>query len=114
MKANFGTREIEITKAEEKKVRIIGSPEYKALQDALKENRGFTVTVVSTPKRKSTKNSRITLDDMRRYIAYHDDANNSIMSEFEIKCNAKANGELHNNYFFEIKKWFFEKFPEVA
>ena len=113
MKAIFEKKVIEISEAEARKVRIIGSPAYEAFQNILKENRGFSVVVVVN-KRKLARNSRLTLDDMRRYISFHDDENNSIMKEFEIKCNAKANGELRNNCFFKIKKWFFEKFPEVA
>ena len=113
MTINFANRTIELTKAEVNKAKKYGSDEYIALQNARRDNEGYTVVVLAT-KKNSSKNSKVTLEDMRRYISFHDDENGSIMSQFETQCNAKAHGELHNKSFFEIKKWFFEIFPEVA
>jgi hypothetical protein len=113
MTINFNNRTIELTKAEVNKAKKYGSNEYIALQNARRENEGYSIVIVTT-KRKSSKNSKVTLEDMRRYITFHDDEEQSMMHKFEIVCNAKANGELQNNSFFEIKKWFFEQYPEVA
>ena len=113
MTINFINRTIELTKAEANKAKKYGSEEYIALQNARRDNEGYTLVVLAT-KKNTSKNSRITLEDMRRYISFHDDANGSIMSQFEAQCNAKQNGELYNKSFFEIKKWFFETYPEVA
>jgi hypothetical protein len=113
MKINYTNRTIEITKAFANKAKNYGSNEYALLQEARKDNRGFSVVVVAV-KKKSAKNSRITLADMERYISAHDDEQKSKMGEFEVLRNAKEHGELYAKSFFEIKKWFFEAFPEVA
>lgn len=113
MKIIYATRTIEITKAFANKAKKFGSEEYSLLQEARKDNRGFAITVVET-KKKNAKNSKITLADMERYILHHDDEQKSKMNEFEALRNAKEHGELHAKSFFEIKKWFFETFPDVA
>lgn len=112
MKIIHERRTIELTSAEAKKARTFESNMYNALQKARKDYPEYTVTVAV--RRNTAKNSRLTLDDMRRYISFHDDASNSVMREFEVVCNARAYGELYNKSFFEIKKWFFAKYPEVA
>ena len=113
MKINYANRTIEISKAFANKAQVYGSNEYALLKEVRNDNRGFAVTVVET-KKKSAKNSRITLVDMERYISFHDDEENSKMSEFDALRNAKERGDLYAKSFFEIKKWFFETFPEVA
>lgn len=105
-------RAIELTNAEAKQARTFGTEAYKALQRARKDYPDYIVTVAV--RKNNAKNSRLTLDDMRRYISFHDDASKSVMKEFEVMCNAKENGELYNNSFFAIKKWFFAKYPEIA
>ena len=112
MTINFANRTIELTKTEANKAKTYGSAEYTNLQNARKENKGFTVVVIT--RKASSKNSRVTLEDMRRYISFHDDENGSIMKDFKEKCKKKADGELHGSNFFAIKKWFFETYPEVA
>lgn len=102
-----------ITKSFENKASKYGSEEYKTLLQAQQENAGFKV-VVKSSTRKSSKASKITLEDMKRYIEFHDDSNKSGMTAFEKMYNAKKYGELQNKTFFEIKKWFFEQYPEVA
>jgi hypothetical protein len=114
MKINYTNRTIEITKAFANKASVYGSDEYSLLKEARKDNEGFAVVVVEA-KRKASKNSKITLADMERYISFHDDEEGSKMKTFKGLKNAKKkNGELYGVSFFEIKKWFFETFAEVA
>lgn len=113
MKINYTNRTIEISKAFANKAKVYNSNEYSLLKEARKDNKGFEVVVVAI-KRKTSKNSKITMADMERYISFHDDENKSKMREFEKLKNAKENGELCDVSFFEIKKWFFETFKEVA
>lgn len=113
MKINYTNRTIEISKAFANKASVYGSDEYSLLKEARKDNEGFAVVVVAT-NRKASKNSKITLADMERYISFHDDEEGSKMKVFKGLKNAKANGELHEVSFFEIKKWFFETFADVA
>ena len=74
----------------------------------------FKVTVLATAPKKIGKKNQIKYSDIERYISFHDDENGSIMKEYRARRNAKENGELYAENFFEIKKWFFEIFPEVA
>ena len=113
MKINYTNRTIEISKAFANKASVYGSDEYSLLKEARKDNEGFAVVVVST-SRKVSKNSKITMADIERYISFHDDEAGSKMKTFEGLKNAKKNGELRDVSFFEIKKWFFETFADVA
>lgn len=113
MKINYTNNSIELTKAFANKAKVFGSNEYKLLQKARQENNGFTVVVV-TSKKNSSKSGKITLADMERYISFHDDEEHSIMREFDARRHAKENGALCAQSFFEIKKWFFEVFPDAA
>ena len=110
---NYKNASIEITKTFAKQARVFNSTEYKLLQEARRENNGFTVVVVA-PKKNSSKNGKVTLADMERYISFHDDEEHSIMREFNARRHAKENGALCAHSFFEIKKWFFEVFPDAA
>ena len=114
MKINYTNRTIEISKAFANKASVYGSDEYSLLKEARKDNEGFAVVVVST-NRKVSKNSKITMADIERYISFHDDEAGSKMKTFNgLKNSKKKNGELRDVSFFEIKKWFFETFADVA
>lgn len=113
MTINYANKTIEISKAFANKAKNYGSDAYTELKNARDENRGFAVVVLSS-KKKATKNSKVTLADMERYISFHDDEEKSKMNEFIRRRNAKEYGELRNQTFFEIKNWFFETYPEVA
>ena len=76
MKINYTNGAIELTNAEAKQARTFGTEAYKALQRARKDYPDYIVTVAV--RKNNAKNSRLTLDDMRRYISFHDDASNSV------------------------------------
>jgi hypothetical protein len=114
MKINYVNETIELTKVEAKKAGIPGSDAYNALMKIREQNPSFRVTVLPTVSKKIGKKNQIKYSDIERYISFHDDENGSIMSEYKARRNAKRNGELYAENFFEIKKWFFETFPEVA
>ena len=114
MKINYTNGAIELTKAEAKKAGIINSDAYNELIEIRNANPTFKVTVIAAPTKKISKKNQITIKDIERYISFHDDANGSIMSEFIARRDAKKNGELYARSFFEIKKWFFETYPDVA
>lgn len=114
MKLNYANATIELTKVEAKKAGIPGSDAYNALMTIREQNPSFRVTVLPTVTKKIGKKNQITYRDIERYISFHDDENGSIMKEYKARRNAKQNGELYAENFFEIKKWFFEIFPEVA
>ena len=114
MKINYAHGTIELTKTEAKKAGIPESDAYNALMELRKQNPTFKVEVLPTVSKKIGKKNQITYSDIERYISFHDDENGSIMSEYKARRNAKQNGKLYAENFFEIKKWFFETFPEVA
>ena len=115
MKINYTNGTIELTKAEAKKAGIPNSDAYNALMALRMENPTFKVTVLPTVTKKIGKKNQITYTDIERYISFHDDENGSIMKEYKARRNPKQNGELYGTAnFFEIKKWFFETYPEVA
>ena len=115
MKLNYANATIELTKVEAKKAGIPGSDAYNALMTIREQNPSFRVTVLPTVTKKIGKKNQITYRDIERYISFHDDENGSIMQEYKARRNPKQNGDLYGTVnFFEIKKWFFETFPEVA
>ena len=110
---NFANNTIEITNVFAKSASKYGTQAYNELNIARKDFPTFKVVVMAA-KKNNAKNSKVTLADIKRYIEFHDDEEKSKMQEFDRLCNGKANGELRNKSFFEIKKWFFENFAEVA
>lgn len=113
MTISHSTQTIIITKAFEKKASIYKSPEYKELLEVQRDFPTYKV-VVNQVEKKTSRTNKITLADIRRYIEKHDDENKSGMAKFEEMCNAKANGEVLSKSFFEIKKWFFENYPQAV
>ena len=112
MRINYTTQTIELTKAEAKAAGVVPSEAYNELMSIRTQNPTFKVTVNSASSKVSKKN-QIKYGDMERYISAHDDENGSIMKEFNARRNAKENGALYAENFFEIKKWFFSQFSEL-
>ncbi len=106
---NRNNRTIIISKAFEKKASKFGSEEYYALVEAQRDNAGFRV-VVKENSRKPKAGSKITLDEMRRYIELRDNEEKTEMAEFEAQLNSKA----HKHNFFSVQKWFVEKYPQAV
>ena len=70
--------------------------------------------VVASRKNNKSNFDGLTLDYMELYISKHDDAEHSIMNEFEILLardeNSKAAG-LQAAPFLKVKSWFLNKYP---
>ncbi len=113
MKINYASLAIELTKAEASKASKPGSNMYNELNALRKEFPSFKI-VIETTKKKAAKNSTIKYEDMERYISFHDDEEHSIMREFNARRHAKENGALTAQSYFEVKKWFFDVFPDAA
>lgn len=110
---NHSTHTISISKTFEKKASVYKSDEYNKLVAIKNDFPTFKIEVVAPAKRNS-RMSKITLDDMRRYISSHDNKKKSLMAEFDKMCEKKKDSsELVTKTFFEIKKWFFEQFPDL-
>ena len=112
---NNKARTIEMTKKFEKAASRFGSDEYKMLQEARKDYPTYKVAVKTSTTKSKESFKGLTYEYMKKYIAAHDE-NKSIMAEFEmlraISDEAEASLAEASSYG-EIKKWFFEKFPEI-
>ena len=114
MKINYAEATLVLTQKEATQAGKPGSPMYTKVNELRKEFPSYKIVVVNAPKKKAAKNSRISYEDMERYISFHDDEDGTKMREFNALRNAKENGALTSKNFFEIKKWFFEAFPDAA
>lgn len=109
---------IEITKAFEKKASIFGSEEYKQLKEAKLDFPTYAVRVKTVSKRKIE--NRITLNDIVAYVEKHCGEESKEMSELrELRGTSIKEAEGIFNVeetasFADIKKWFFNTFPELA
>lgn len=112
---NNKARTIEMTKKFEKAASRFGSDEYKMLQEARKDYPTYKVAVKTSTAKSKESFKGLTYEYMEKYIAARDE-NKSIMAEFEmlraISDEAEAALAEASSYG-EIKKWFFEKFPEI-
>ena len=106
---------IVITKAFAKKASRFDSPEYKALQRARNDYPNFSVEVRTAPKKKDSFKG-LTYAYMEKYIAKHDDADQTIMKEYEMLRGISEEAEelmAEALSYGEMKEWFLNKFPEI-
>ena len=113
-------RTITITKAFNAKASIYGTDEYDELVKIQNQNQGFRI-VVQAPHRNNIPLGRITYEQMEKYIKTHDDENKSIWNEY-LKLRGKTDNDKDENKnadeirvkvsvsFFEVKKWFANKY----
>lgn len=102
---------IVITKAFAKKASVYGSDAYDELRKIKLDNPDYKVEVRTVSKTTSATN-KITLATMENYIAKHD-TTGEIMKQFNALRNEELGENLHKTTFFQIKKWFFETYPEL-
>ena len=109
------THSLVLTKSFAAKAAIFGSDEYKMLQEARRDFPGYKVTVGKT---KEAKNIYAGLDYayMEKYIAAHDDAEKSIMAEYQMlrgKSDDALEIQAGSASFLEIRAWFLKTFPAI-
>ena len=121
---NRAKKAIEISKQFSKEASIYGSDAYKDLKDVQKDFPKFRVCIKSTPKR--SWKDRLTLKDILYYVAKHSGRDSQEWKELEDlrgKSIEELKEELGEGYifetqeaasFFQIKKWFFKTYPELA
>lgn len=109
---------IEMTKKFAAAARKFGTQEYRNLQEARRDYPNFKVVTITrkTSGKKDTLKG-LTYDFMENYIKNHDNAEQSIMAEYQnlrgLSEEAKAN--LMEPYTYgDMKKWFLNKFPAIA
>lgn len=116
---NRKNRTITITKAFNAKASIYGTDEYEELSMIQNQNQGFRI-IVQSPRRNNIPLGKITYEQIERYIKSHDDKDESIWNEY-LKLRGKTDKNKNANEdeiqikisvsFFEVKKWFVNKYP---
>ena len=93
-----------------------GTDEYKALQEARRDYPAYRV-VTSVRKPRKIEFAGLTYSYMEKYIASHDDEEQSIMKEYmDLRAMTDAAEELlaESASYQEMKDWFLETFPAVV
>ena len=111
VRINHEERTIVITKKFAKDASKYNSQAYKDLRDIKNDNPGYKVEVREVSRTTSSSN-KITLATMENYIAKHD-ATGEIMRKFVSLRDEELGENLQKTSFFQIKKWFFETYPEL-
>ena len=109
------THSLVLTKSFAAKAAVFGTDEYKMLQEARRDYPGYKVTV---GKSKEAKNIYAGLDYayMEKYIAAHDNAEKSIMAEYQMlrgESEAAKAINARSASFLEIRSWFLKTFPAI-
>ena len=118
MKINSRTQVIEMTKKFAKAAVRFGSEEYNQLQQARRDYPNFKVVTVSrkAPTQKDSYKG-LTYSYMEAYIMAHDDAQQSIMAEYEMLrglSDEAKEAQAEACSYLEMKEWFLKKFPAIA
>ena len=118
MKVNMFERTIMLTKKEMPAASRYGSDAYKELQNARRDNPGFeVVTVTRTVKTQRETYKGLTYAYMEKYIKTHDDAEETIWTEYMMYRGTPINpaDELPVAYnYSQMKAWFLDKYEDVA
>jgi len=120
MNANLMTKKIEMSKTEAKAAGKINSEKFKELHTLRAMYPTFEIEIkTSAAKKTSTKESYkgLTYEYMEKYIASHDDDQQSKMAEFEMLRGTSDEAKellIESASYMEIKEWFLKKFPAIA
>ena len=106
---------IVMSSAFEKKARRFGSPEYKMLQEARRDNPGYEEVIRQF--KTNTKQDRyagLTYDYMRWYIETVEDENEApaILAGLEYLINISKSHSMCKRYS-TVKSWFLKHYPDV-
>ncbi len=105
---NDAKRAIVMTKKFAKSARLVGSAEYRMLQEA-REAYPFYRVEVRTTKAKTNSLKGLNYKYMELYIKKHD---KDSLEEFIVKT-AKIE-DLSSASYLEVKKWFLETYPDIS
>ena len=89
---------------------VLGSPEYKLLQQARMENPGFTVVPRDIKKAEGKNTYRnLSFANMEMYIRETCGADSQVMKEFG---RVKELAKIQNGPYAYVKTWFLKMFPD--
>ena len=106
---------IEMNKTFAKNAALFGSDEYKQLQEARRDYPTFRVVTVSKKSAKPAYKG-LTCKYIEKYIAAHDDEEQSIMAEYKMlrgKSEAGKDAMADDTAYAIIKEWFLMTYPEI-
>lgn len=117
MKINYTSMTIEMTKAEAKNAGKVGTEAFKEMLSLMQQFPNYKIQVITRAATKKTCDYKgLTFDYMEKYIASHDDENNSIMAEYQAlrgKSDEAKEVLADSCSYKEIKAWFLAKFPAI-
>ena len=112
LKIDFMTSTLIMDRTFAKSASIVGSQEYQLLQNARQDYPTFTVSMRAIKRNPNKESYRgLTYVYMEKYIAEHDDENQSIMKEY---LSMRVIANCHSVRYPTIKKWFLETYPEIV
>ena len=117
MNANLMSKKIEMSKTEAKAAGKINSEKFNELNTLRTMYPTFEIEIKASAAKKKSDYKGLTYGYMAKYIASHDDDEQSIMAEFEMLrgTSAEAQEALADSASYkEIKEWFLKKFPAIA
>lgn len=103
---DYQAHTLDMTKSFYKKARNVGSPEYRELREAMKENEGYSISIVSNDAKRSYR--ALTIERMREYIKTQANSEENLTTLDRVIKVAEAKGAKYPL----TKKWFLETFPE--
>lgn len=104
--ADFANTTLNMTKSFYKKACKVGSPEYKELRNAMKENEGYSINIVSNDKKRSYR--ALTIERMVEYIKTQANSEENLAALDRAVKVAEAKGAKYPL----TKQWFLLTFPE--
>ena len=118
MTINYTSMTIEMTKAESKAAGKVGTEAFKEMLSLMQQFPNYKIQVVTrAAAKKSCDYKGLTYDYMEKYIQSHDDEDNSIMEQYQMlrgNTDAAKDALADSCSYQGIRKWFLEKFPEIA
>ena len=103
---NFENNTLDMSQSFYKKACKVGSPEYKELLSAMKENEGCSINIVRNESKRSYRS--LTIERMRAYIKTQPNSEANLATLDRVIEVADAKGAKYPL----TKKWFLETFPE--
>ena len=111
------SKKIEMSKTEAKAAGKINSEKFNELNTLRTMYPTFEIEIKASTAKKKSDYKGLTYGYMAKYIASHDDDEQSVMAEFEMLrgTSAEAQEALADSASYkEIKEWFLKKFPAIA
>ena len=111
LKINHHDQLLIMDKTFAKRASIVGSEEYRLLQEARQDYKTYAVTQRKIKKNPNKESYRgLTYAYMEEYISCHENA----AQNFKIYAELRMQARCHSIRYPTIKKWFLNTYPDVA